>query len=105
MIALTINPQGGTTMDKAAMREKKLSQKAKSVIPEEILKELAAKFAAAEIAAYNRRDTMEMERCTELFDLAADLLSRMTIMQIKRFTRQVKRAVVSGINARTGATS
>jgi hypothetical protein len=92
-------------MDKADMRAMKRSQKGKAVVPEEILKELAAKFAAAEIAANNRRDIIEMERCAELLDLAADLLSRMTIMQIKRFTRRVKRAVDSGINAKTGATS
>lgn len=87
-------------MDKAAMREMKRSQKGKPAVTEEMLKELAAKFAAAEIAANKRRDIMEAERCNELFDLGGGLLSGMTIMQIKRFTGQVKRAVDSAIATR-----
>jgi hypothetical protein len=80
-----------TAMDKADLREMKRSQKGKPEVTEKMLSELAAKFAAVEIAAKQRRKIMEAERCAQLFDLGGDLLSRMTIMQIKRFTSQVKR--------------
>jgi hypothetical protein len=92
-------------MDKAEMREMKRFQKEKPEVTEAMLKELAAKFAPAEIAANKRRGIMEAERCAELYDLGGDLLGRMTIMQIKRFASQVKRAVKLATTSNAGPTS
>jgi hypothetical protein len=88
-------------MDKADMREMKRSQKGKPEVTKKLLTELATKFAAVEIAANQRRKIMETERVAELFDLGGDLLSRITIMQIRLFTSKVKRAVDSAITSAT----
>lgn len=80
---------------KAEIQEMTRSRNRKPEVTEEMMTDLATKFAAAEIAANVRRRIVEREYCGELFELAGDLLSRMTIMQIKRFTNQVKRKLAS----------